>query len=167
LALKDRIRELRKAQGLSQEKLARQADLSLNLIGRLEGGQVTDPHYSTLRGLARALGVPVEDLVREPTLAGKAEASETGPPRVGKERLEEHFEDVRQDEVDYLNRMIADFWRLALPDAKPKAHFVPDDIDGDRVWQFLEHTFSARNVFEPEEIERIKRGAVRKAALAR
>jgi len=79
LALKDRIRELRKAQGLSQEKLARQADLSLNLIGRLEGGQVTDPHYSTLRGLARALGVPVEDLVREPTLAGKAEAPGTGP----------------------------------------------------------------------------------------
>ena len=79
MALKDRIRELRKAQGLSQEKLARQADLSLNLIGRLEGGQVTDPHYSTLRGLARALGVPVEDLVREPTLAGKAEAPGTGP----------------------------------------------------------------------------------------
>jgi transcriptional regulator with XRE-family HTH domain len=92
LALKDRIRELRKAQGLSQEKLARQADLSLNLIGRLEGGQVTDPHYSTLRGLARALGVPVEDLVREPALAGKAEAPREAGRLEEERRAQEDFQ---------------------------------------------------------------------------
>jgi transcriptional regulator with XRE-family HTH domain len=88
LALKDRIRELRKAQGLSQEKLARQADLSLNLIGRLEGGQVTDPHYSTLRGLARALGVPVEDLVSEEPLISRPEVREWLSEQ-GHETLEE------------------------------------------------------------------------------
>jgi transcriptional regulator with XRE-family HTH domain len=92
LALKDRIRELRKAQRLSQEKLARQADLSLNLIGRLEGGQVTDPHYSTLRGLARALGVPVEDLVREPALAGKAEAPREAGRLEEERRAQEDFQ---------------------------------------------------------------------------
>jgi transcriptional regulator with XRE-family HTH domain len=84
--------ELRKAQGLSQEKLARQADLSLNLIGRLEGGQVTDPHYSTLRGLARALGVPVEDLVREPALAGKAEAPREAGRLEEERRAQEDFQ---------------------------------------------------------------------------
>jgi transcriptional regulator with XRE-family HTH domain len=92
LALKDRIRELRKAQGLSQEKLARQADLSLNLIGRLERGVILDPHYSTLRGIASALGVPVEDLVREPALAGKAEAPREAGRLEEERRAQEDFQ---------------------------------------------------------------------------
>jgi len=72
--LGERIRTLRKVRNLSQEALARRADVSLNLVGKLELGMVTNPHYSTLAGLARALGVTVEELVEEPVLAGKAEA---------------------------------------------------------------------------------------------
>jgi len=80
LALNERIRELRKAQGLSQEGLARRADVSLGLINRLEMGRITDPHYSTLLGLVDALGVSsIDELFGEAVpAAGKAEAPQSG-----------------------------------------------------------------------------------------
>ncbi len=72
-----RIREARKARDLSQEALAREAGVSLNLVNKLERGIVTDPHYSTLSGLARALELSVENLVRggEPVPLGEAPPS--------------------------------------------------------------------------------------------
>jgi transcriptional regulator with XRE-family HTH domain len=170
-SLGHKLRLLRAERGLTLREAASLSGVAKETISDIERG-IRHPHDVTVAKLARAYDVPIEDLLEEPVLAApKASAppseATTGPPRVGKERLQEHFEDVLQDEVDYLNRMIADFWRLANPEEKPEAHFVPDDIDSDRVWQFLEHAFSASNVFEPDEIERIKRGAVRKAALAR
>jgi transcriptional regulator with XRE-family HTH domain len=71
-----RVRALRTDRDLSQEALAREAGVSLNLVNKLERGVVTDPHYSTLSGIARALGVPVEELMREPVPL--AEAPEAG-----------------------------------------------------------------------------------------
>ncbi len=62
--LGQRVRDARKARDLSQEALAREAGVSLNLVNKLERGVVTDPHYSTLSGLAHALELSVEDLVR-------------------------------------------------------------------------------------------------------
>jgi transcriptional regulator with XRE-family HTH domain len=79
VSIGDKVRATRKAAGISQEEVARRAGVSLNVINRLERGVILDPHYSTLRGIASALGVPVEDLVREPALAGKPEAPGTGP----------------------------------------------------------------------------------------
>jgi transcriptional regulator with XRE-family HTH domain len=79
VSIGDKVRATRKAAGISQEEVARRAGVSLNVINRLERGVILDPHYSTLRGIASALGVPVEDLVREPALAGKAEAPKTRP----------------------------------------------------------------------------------------
>lgn len=65
-----RIRAARKAEGISQEELARRADLSLNGIAILERGKRTDPHFSTLARIAGALGVSVASLTedREPAL---------------------------------------------------------------------------------------------------
>ena len=79
MSIGDKVRATRKAAGISQEEVARRAGVSLNVINRLERGVILDPHYSTLRGIASALGVSVEDLVREPALAGKAEAPKAGP----------------------------------------------------------------------------------------
>jgi transcriptional regulator with XRE-family HTH domain len=82
MALEDlgvRIRALRKQRGLAQEALARRADVSLNLVGRLELGMVKNPHYLTLAGLARALDVTVEELVEEPS-APLAHAPSAGQP---------------------------------------------------------------------------------------
>jgi len=74
VSIGDKVRATRKAAGISQEEVARRAGVSLNVINRLERDVILDPHYSTLRGIASALGIPVEDLVREPALAGNAEA---------------------------------------------------------------------------------------------
>jgi len=67
-----RVRTRRQGLRLSQEALARQADVSLSLINQLERGLIHDPHYSTLSGIAEALGVSVAELMEEePTLAPK------------------------------------------------------------------------------------------------
>ena len=65
VSIGERVRAGRKALHLSQEEVARRAGVSLNQVNRLERGEIVDPRYSTLRGLARALGVPVEALVKE------------------------------------------------------------------------------------------------------
>jgi len=80
-----RVRALRTDRDLSQEALAREAGVSLNLVNKLERGVVTDPHYSTLSGIARALGVPVEELMREPVPLDDAPR---GAGRIEEERLE-------------------------------------------------------------------------------
>jgi transcriptional regulator with XRE-family HTH domain len=59
----ERIRELRKVEGISQERLARRADISLNVLNRIETGAVTNPHWTTILSVADALGISVADLV--------------------------------------------------------------------------------------------------------
>ena len=58
-----RLREARKAEGLTQEGLARRASVSLNGVRQIETGERTDPHVSTVTKLAFALNVPLSDLV--------------------------------------------------------------------------------------------------------
>lgn len=57
-----RIRRLRKAKGMSQADLAKKARLTRVYVTRLEAGQ-QDPSLSTINALAKALGVPVTELV--------------------------------------------------------------------------------------------------------
>ena len=64
--LGERVRARCKAEGLSQEALARRADVSLNVVGRIELGRILDPHYLTLAGLAKALGTSVAELAEDP-----------------------------------------------------------------------------------------------------
>jgi transcriptional regulator with XRE-family HTH domain len=56
------LKRLRKAAGLTQEALARRAKLSHGYYQRLEMGR-HDPPVSTLRKLAKALGVRVTELL--------------------------------------------------------------------------------------------------------
>jgi transcriptional regulator with XRE-family HTH domain len=71
-----RMRTIRRAAELSQEEVARRAGITLKGYGELERGEVKDPHFSTLRGVANALGVPLATLLatEEPELGGKARA---------------------------------------------------------------------------------------------
>jgi transcriptional regulator with XRE-family HTH domain len=78
----ERIRQLRKAKGLSQAKLAVMADMDPATLNRLEQGK-GNPNIRTLERVAGALGVEVADLL------GKASA----PPS-----LEPSFNDVLDDE---------------------------------------------------------------------
>jgi transcriptional regulator with XRE-family HTH domain len=51
------VRQLRTAQGLSQEELANRSDMHLTWIGRVESG-MTNPTWGTTKRVARGLGVP-------------------------------------------------------------------------------------------------------------
>jgi len=77
----ERLKEERLRNGWSQKDLARESKTNVDTISGIETGQ-HEPRPSTLRKLAKALGVEVRDLFEEPALSGKAEAPETGPPSV-------------------------------------------------------------------------------------
>ncbi len=75
----DRLAELRESQALTLRDLAERSGVDANTINQVELGH-RKPRPSTLRKLARGLGIDVRDFFEEPTLAGKAKAPETGPP---------------------------------------------------------------------------------------
>lgn len=59
----ERLRELREARGISQQDLARMADLSAGLVvGRWENGERT-PQIDLLARVAEVLGEPIEHFV--------------------------------------------------------------------------------------------------------
>ncbi|MEV5472715.1 helix-turn-helix transcriptional regulator [Streptomyces sp. NPDC052207] len=64
----DRIREYREFRDLTQEELARRADVHVDTIRKLEQNQRQSARITTLRALARALDVQLERLVGQPTV---------------------------------------------------------------------------------------------------
>jgi len=58
----DRLRELRVERNLSQERLARMADVAVRTVARIETGEGEGAMH-TLRALAKALEVPTAALV--------------------------------------------------------------------------------------------------------
>jgi len=61
--LSKNMERLRKQKGLSQEKLARLADVANNTIIKMESGENKNPTLETLRKLAEAFGVSVDELI--------------------------------------------------------------------------------------------------------
>ena len=57
-----KIKTLRKAKDLSQEKFAEKAELSQQHISRIEKG-LTYPGVATLTKIAKALNIPLDDLI--------------------------------------------------------------------------------------------------------
>ncbi len=57
-----KLRAVRKAKGMSQDSLAKKARVAREHLLRLEAGR-HDPGVGTLSRLAKALGVPVTDLL--------------------------------------------------------------------------------------------------------
>ena len=57
-----RLRQIRERRGITQETLAKKAGVSRAYLSRLEMGR-HDPPLSRLRKLAKALGVPVTELL--------------------------------------------------------------------------------------------------------
>ena len=61
--LANNIKKLREAKGLSQEKLARLADIANNTLIKMESGENQNPTLVTLKKVAKAFGVSVDDLI--------------------------------------------------------------------------------------------------------
>jgi transcriptional regulator with XRE-family HTH domain len=160
------VKRLREAKDWSQAKLAVEAGMSVSGVSMIENGH-RNLSTATLAKLAQALDVGIGDFFPKGQEPLPEAPPPSGPPRVSKERLEEHFENIRPAEVTYLDLVIADLWRLALPDEKPQAHFVPEDIDTARVWEVLNFVLTTPGMFVPEQVERINRGARKLALVAK
>lgn len=59
----DNVRKARKKAGLSQDKLAREAGVAYNTVVKIESGENKNPTIETLRNIARALDVSVDELI--------------------------------------------------------------------------------------------------------
>jgi len=56
------LRRLRQLKGLTQEALEFEAGISKNVVGNIERGEA-NPTYTTIKALAKGLGVPIKDMV--------------------------------------------------------------------------------------------------------
>ncbi len=62
--LANNIKKLREAKGLSQEKLARLADVANNTLIKMESGENQNPTLNSLKKVAKAFGVSVDNLIK-------------------------------------------------------------------------------------------------------
>jgi len=58
------IKKFRQEKGISQDRLSKLADLSLNTVVNIESGGNLNPTIETLTKIANALGVKVDDLIK-------------------------------------------------------------------------------------------------------
>ncbi len=59
------IKRFRQEKGISQDKLSKLADISLNTVVKIELDQSPNPTLETIQKLAKALGVSLDDLVNK------------------------------------------------------------------------------------------------------
>jgi len=59
-----KIKRIREKMGLSQEKLARLADVSNNTIINIEAGKQQNPTIDTIKKIAKVLNVSIEELIK-------------------------------------------------------------------------------------------------------
>jgi len=58
------IKRLRQEKGISQDKLSKLADISLNTVVKIELDQSPNPTLETIKKLAKAFGVSLDDLIK-------------------------------------------------------------------------------------------------------
>ena len=58
------LREIREQKKLSQEKLARLADVANNTVIKIESGKNQNPKLETLKKISKALGISVDELIK-------------------------------------------------------------------------------------------------------
>lgn len=57
------MKKLRESKGLSQEKLARLSDVANNTIVKIEAGKNQNPTLDTLKKIAKALTISIDELI--------------------------------------------------------------------------------------------------------
>ena len=60
----ERLRELRKSKGLTQEQLAERSDIDYKYLQKLEGKNPSSPTLSVLEKLSRGLEISLSELIR-------------------------------------------------------------------------------------------------------
>ena len=62
--ISENIKKLRAKLGLTQDDLAKRADVKYTTLMKVESGTVNKPSVQTLAKIAKALGVSIEDLIK-------------------------------------------------------------------------------------------------------
>ena len=60
----DNIKKHRNKLGISQDVLSKRANLAFHTIAKIEAGSTPDPRIETVKKIADALGVLLDDLMR-------------------------------------------------------------------------------------------------------
>ena len=60
----DKIKRIRNKQGLTQDELARKADLPYTTLTKIETNVITKPSIQTVMKIAKGLGIGVDDLIK-------------------------------------------------------------------------------------------------------
>ena len=60
----DKIKQLRNKQGLTQDELARKADLPYTTLTKIETNVITKPSIQTVMKIATGLGVSLDNLMK-------------------------------------------------------------------------------------------------------
>lgn len=63
MGIADSLRRLRKAKGLTQQKLAEKAGVSMIVVTKIEQGSTKDPSMSSLVKMADTLEVSLDELI--------------------------------------------------------------------------------------------------------
>lgn len=63
-SLAKNLKRLREKKGLSQDRLAKLADVANNTIIKIEQGENINPTLDTLKKVAKALEVSIDDLIK-------------------------------------------------------------------------------------------------------
>jgi DNA-binding XRE family transcriptional regulator len=59
------IKKYRAKLGISQDKLSKLAGITLHTITKIESGATPDPRIETVKKIADALGVSIDDLIKK------------------------------------------------------------------------------------------------------
>ena len=62
--ISENIRKLRAKLGLTQDDLAKKADIKYTTLMKVESGTVNKPSVQTMAKIAKALDVAIEDLIK-------------------------------------------------------------------------------------------------------
>jgi len=60
----DKIKQLRNKQGLTQDELARKADLPYTTLTKIESNVITKPTIQTVMKIANGLGITIDSLIK-------------------------------------------------------------------------------------------------------
>jgi transcriptional regulator with XRE-family HTH domain len=82
---KENLKRLRLDRGLTLQGLATLAGMSMSGVTQMESGAIPDPRLSTVRALAKALGVGVEELIGDEEEPPAAEPP-PAPPKRGRRK---------------------------------------------------------------------------------
>jgi transcriptional regulator with XRE-family HTH domain len=60
----DNVKKYRNKLGISQDVLSKRANLAFHTIAKIEAGSTPDPRIETVKKIADALGVSLDDLMK-------------------------------------------------------------------------------------------------------